>query len=458
MLSLWLGCGRRAPLPAGGEGAAAELVAFMDYFRAVHPEPHRFVSEEVLAEIVAREARALAAIEAPTELEIGRAFHAVLAPVADAHVKVGLQMYQDAEGLSLLPILPVSVDGDVWIDAAVGPAEASGRLLAIDGQPIEALVSALSGLVLADGTGEAPRLRALWWDFPRYYHLSHPMQARYTLTVEQQGEVRDLVVDGIGGDQMSALRSGRRSLRWGEPDAAVAVHPLPGGRLRLRLPAFGMADMDAYRQQVDAAFEEIDAAAPPGLVLDVRGNEGGFRPNAFAVLDHLLSEPYPQWARFGVRTTKLPDVSPATLTALLGDLGGLAERFPGRGRAAEGDPLLSWMKPSEAPYPGELFVFVDGRTGSAANTFVLALKRYRPDVVILGEELGGACDQHTGEFPVVYQAAQAPVAILHSLVRIEHVAVSGCQRGRGLLPDIAVTDSAETFLAGMDPYVAALPE
>lgn len=221
----------------------------------------------------------------------------------------------------------------------------------------------------------------------------------------------------------------------------------------LRLSTFGVADMDEYRERVDAAFDSLDADR---LVIDLRGNLGGLRPNAVAVLRHLLDAPYHQWIGLDARFNRLPRRYRKRLTYPFEDEGGLAGRFPHAPFRIDGDPYDPQLTTVDTPYQGEVVVLVDGQTSSAANTLVLALERFHPRLLTVGEEVGGECAQHIGEFAAVYQAEDSPVAILHSLVRVQHVVVEGCTFGHGLVPDKAVTYTAEDFLSGRDPYLSAL--
>jgi len=454
-----LGCASRQPPPPPGTGAAAaaDLVGFVDYLRAVHPEPHRFTTAEDLSALVAAQAGALAAQTAPTELEVGRAFHTVLAAVGDAHIKVGLSLYQGDAPLSLLPLFPRRIEGTYVADAATGLPDGA-TLLAIDHQPMAALEAELLRLVISEGLGSVPRARALEADFPRYFHLARGMADTYTVTARlSDGSEQDIVLDGLSRAEFSALRPERRSLRWGTAAPAPTLTDLGGGTALLRLPSFGSADMDGYQAQIDALFAALSPSVDT-LVVDVRGNIGGLRPNAFAVLDHVLGTPYPQWDGVDAKVNTFPSVSPARLSFPFVPEDNLTQRFPGRPpHTFAGDPLADAMAPT-GTFGGAVVVFADGLTNSAANTFVLALKQHRENVTVVGEELGGECAQHIGEFPLAYHTAGYPLVILHSVLRVRHVGVEGCVFGRGLAPDVPVVETLSDFYGSVDPYLRTLAE
>jgi len=439
-----------------GARAARELQRFVRYFEAVHPEPHRFVTAEQLhAELDVQVAR-LTQLPTPSPFEVGQAWHRVLARVGDSHVKVGLPLYGSDAPVSLLPVLPLTLDDTTFVDAASVDLPVGTQVVHIDGRPMDTIRADLTPLVIAEGTSPDVRQRTLASDIARYYHLAYGMADHYTVGLRlPDGRTEDRTLAGVDRAGMQRLRETRRSAATWGPTTRAGPWPtltaLDDHRAILRLPTFGVADMEAFRACTDEVLAGLSGVNT--LYIDVRGNVGGLRPNAFAVLDHLLAEPYPQWDGFDARITRIPRGYRRRVTFPMG--GTPADRLPAE--PIDGDPLLGWMEPHAAAFAGNVVVLVDGLTNSAANTFVLALVRYRPDVVVVGQELGGECGQHVGELPAVYQPPGGAVAVLHSLIRVDHVDVPGCVHGRGLMPHVPVTYTAADFLAGHDPWLAVAP-
>lgn len=436
-----------------GARAAQELRQFVDYLEAVHPEPHRFVTPEALHAEVDTQAAWLAGLDAPTPFEVGRAWHRVLAHVADSHVKVGLPLYGSDAPVSLLPVLPLTVHTTTFIDAASVELPLGTEVEHIDGRSMATIQEDLTPLVIAEGTTERVRQRALASDFARYYHLAYGMADTYVVGLRfPDGTTEDRPlpgVDRVGMQQLQRTRHSGPTRGPGTEDGAwPTVTRLDDHRALLSLPSFGAADMDTFRTRADAALADLEGIDT--LYIDVRGNIGGLRPNAFAVLDHLIDQPYPQWDGFDARVTRIPRRHRKRVTFPMG--GSPKERLPAR--PITGDPLLDWMSPRPTPFTGKVVVLVDGLTNSAANTFVLALVRYRPEVLVVGQELGGECGQHIGEFPAVYQPPSASVAVMHSLIRVDHIDVEGCTWGRGLRPHTPIDYTADDFLTGRAPWLS----
>jgi len=437
----------------------AELVAFV---QTAHPDPYRLVSREAFEDVSAAAIRRLDAVEGPDAFAIERAYRRVLALLGDFHTQVGLDLYQPGaqEPLSLLPVHVQWVGDRAVVDAATVELPEGAWLTHVNGHPVEQVRRQATELVLADGASLQARHHAIDDNLARYYHLLHGMEPSYTLSVRTPaGGQLQHEVPGATREAFGAMTRRRRSRQiLGDPAGPPwpRLHHLPDGTPVLRLASFGNPDQRAYHARVDALFEQI--GRPRALVLDVRGNPGGFRTHGLAVLEHLSPEPTPQWSAFSVRTRTVPARWRDQVRTPWGPVEGLAERFPetrGTGPArVVGEPLLPGMQPrADALVDTRLIVLADAGTNSAANELVLALKAARPDTLLVGQELGGACDVHVGEFPVVYRAPASGVTVLMSLIRIEHVPVPSCRPDRGLLPDHPVDWTTEALVAGRDPWL-----
>lgn len=437
---------------------ADDLVAFEALIRALHPAPFRYSSEEALTAAFAEERSRLSS--PTTELEVGRAFSRVGALLGDAHVAVALPMMQPGSttAVSLLPLYVREVEGKALVEASPLDLPSGTEVLSLDGRPWAEVEATLAGLVAADGLDPVAIHRHLEHDLPRYHALQDGMKASWLAEFRlPDGTVVSKTLDGTDREGLRALRASRRAAAWGgtpTPDQLPALDRRDGVAL-LRVPTFGVLDTAAFKAQVDALFAGIDPQEP--LVIDLRGNEGGLRPNSFAILDHLLAEPYAEWTGMRVARPKIPNKLRKGLQFPFGsDRERLVPAFrrdeTGAWRVS-GDPLPS--HPVAEPHQGPVTLLVDGRTGSAANGFVLVAKARRPDVVIVGEGLGGACDRHIGELPVVWTGPETGVIVMFSLIDIDHVAVAGCVPGRGLAPDVRVAPTVGEFVEGVDPWWGA---
>jgi hypothetical protein len=450
--------------PLSGRAAAAELRAVARLLADAHPA---LAAYEPQGAMMARAAALAAALHTQAEvhpLVYGRSLHALLAPIGDSHLAVALPLYADGGGeVSLLPVRVAPV-AEGWVVDAGPPSVPVGALvLAIDGLPQAALAEALASLVPADGADPAVRLHSAAVDIPRYYALYRgAMPASYAVTIDDGDGPREVVLNGADRAASQRLRAERRTASWsapaGPPPSAPTLGRSPAGVDLLAVPSLGQPDLAGWRAGVAAVLAGRAVDAP--LILDLRGNSGGLPPNGHALLDALApGGPHPEWAGIAGYLRATPRVRAGSLRWLAGrPEDRLAElpRAHGGGWAWPGDPSLAARPaPIRPTLAGPLVVLVDEGTNSAANGLALALKAARPDTLLVGRSLGGACDRHTGELPGLFVGAASGAAVLFSAVDVHHVHPPGCVPGRGLAPDVWVHPSQADVRAGTDPYLRA---
>lgn len=445
-----------APSPAD------ELRAFAAFLEEVHPEPFRFVQPEAFWRTVDGEARDLDAIAVPDQFDVGRAFQRVIATVGDFHLQLALPAYQPdyPEPLSLVPLAVVRIGDRVLVDGSSEDWPAGTELLQLNGEDATALWDELQAMVSVDGRRVEVQRTMLERDFAKYFHLHTGMATTYDLVVRRPDGTKDtLTLPGLSAATYRSMASERHTTK-AHPSSANPAQPTlerrEDGTAWLQLPSFGNPDADAFRQAVDTVFADLDDVER--LVVDVRGNPGGYRGHGIAVLSHLVDGMFPQWRSLSARVTRIPKGYEGVVEPLLGEEFSLRDSFPdakGKGPyLREDDPLLPVLIPREPYFGGTVVLFADGHTNSAANTVSLTLRRELPDLVFFGEEIGGDCDRHVGNFPVVYRT-RGGVTVVVSLMSVRQLAVTGCVPGRGLRPDIRVTRTLDDYLEGVDPYWSA---
>ncbi len=453
----------------GGVGAqsteARDLEDLVSLVTEVHPAASRYTTLERLKQVMEAEVGRLEAVEQPTDLDLALSIHRVLAMVGDAHFAVGLRSFQPGarSGAFLLPLLPKRIGDRVFVDASEPSFPPGTELLEVDGRSALQLVDELASIAFVDGDRPAARRARVERDFTLHFHIGHGVADEYAVRVRlPDGEERAVTLPAVGPAELGALQASRISKPlWGEPASQQPALPwvtrLDGGARLLRLPSFGVVDADLYRERVDALMDEADGTEP--LVIDLRGNDGGFRTNGIAVLERLIVGEYAQWSRIEVVTKQMLERFGERVTFPFGAQS--LESFPGERRdgryVSDGDPLSSMMRGAGPHHSGRIIVFVDDGTNSAAVEMVVALRAARPDVVIVGTETKGECGRHVGEIPILF-TGRSGVRVILSLAAITHVPARGCRLGRGVEPDVEVVYSVEDFLNGVDPYLRALRE
>jgi carboxyl-terminal processing protease len=236
-----------------------------------------------------------------------------------------------------------------------------------------------------------------------------------------------LIAGFINGEQTSPVRLGyldarnrlhtiniKRERLKGEMSPAIGNLPsmytefesrrLPGGVGYIRFNAF----VPLLMEKLCGALRSMKNA--PGIILDLRGNQGG-------------------------------------LMGMVGGLGGLLEERPmsiGSMQMRNGRIPL-FVFPQSAPYSGPLVILVDGSTQSAGEMFTGGLQEAGRALVV-GEKSAG------NTLPSAIK--KLPTGAIFQYGFANYETPSGKRlEGQGIMPDYTVTLSRKTLLRGRDPQL-----
>jgi hypothetical protein len=451
-----------AAFPA--EQAASELRELARVVRRLHPNPTRYEppgSLQARLEALQGELRLEGEVD---ELRLGRAAHELLSPLGDAHVAISIPPYSsDAPQVRLLPLQLYVTEDSAWVE--LGPTEIgfASSVLAIDGVPIARVLTDLASLVFVDGHRPDAVRYQLGREFPKFHALRYGFAPHHTITIQGPMGPQDITLTSLSRQELRDLRSSAIPIPWrpkhgAGPQKASLTHT-PKGVPVLHLPDFGMRPLDTWLDGLTQLLNSIDSDSP--LVLDLRGNEGGFRDAPHALLGLLYGgERFPEWTAVRARFRKNPHFS----RNISWPFGAPNERLAGLALRRNlgqwlylGDPLIeAWTPPMPTsmrdPQKGPTFLLTDAGTQSAANGLVLALKAKHPEVQIVGSSPGGACDVHFGDLPLSWQSPLGHLNLLMSVLEIHHVALPSCQPGQGQIVDLAPALSATNFGRRHDPW------
>ncbi|TAG04403.1 MAG: hypothetical protein EAZ43_04755 [Betaproteobacteria bacterium] len=446
-----------APLPVANR-AQQDLQGVASFLERYHP---MLADESLRAAFVSQRNAVIRGLDGKpdaAEWEVQRAMLQLIAPLNDFHVQVTGPVFQPSSGRSdYFPFAVRAIGGRLFTDGATAAVPHASEIATINGVTVSSILAALESTVSADSTASSVRRTIADAEFARRYHQNFGFASEYVI-----GFVSAIPTARVQGVAFANLPQERQTQpRWIRNLTPEARFPqaktLANGVAYLSLPTFGIADRDAYFVALDAARASVKDPVN-ALIIDLRGNTGGFRDFAFPILNALTLAPYAQYRGSGVRERQIDSIYANNVKPLLANLpidaalaGFPSTRSTGGLYWIDGDTLASQMKPSAPHFSGRIIVLADGLVASAATQMMAALVAVRPDTVIIGEETAGHCARHTGDVPMVYQSTNFAIALAISLARIDLASDSRrCSTTGGFKPDIAVTPTAEAVLANDD--------
>lgn len=337
------------------------------------------------------------------------------------------------------------------------------EVLTINGVAAKTVLDTLTPLVRADGSNDAKRrylLEAKGLEsietFDVYYPLVFPLKSpEFVLTLRApDGKETSAVLPAINLAARRAARISKQpAAKDGPKDWSLTY--------REDVAVLKMDDWVTYNTKwdwrgfLDNCFLELAAKRPKGLIVDLRGNEGGEDCGNEIVARLIEKDLSPENAERRVRFRKAPenlwpylntwDNSFRTLGEGAEDAGGGFYRL--KAGAADGRSI----KPKGPRFLGKVAVLIDAGNSSATFQFASLIKRQKLGVLI-GETTGG---NQRGINGGAYFFLQLPASQLEAELPLVGYFPKDERPDAGIDPDIAVAESAEDIAAGGDPVMEA---
>jgi hypothetical protein len=395
-----------------------------------------------------------------TTIEFYRALVPIFATIACGHTELLLPKQLERRITDSLPLLPVRVfvkgKRAFILREYVGDSSlVGGEIRSINGIAASEIVRRLSLVAHGDGhttTATARRLNE-GLTFNKLLYPAAAISAPFSVEIwGSESNSRSIV---LPGKTSTTLRDAQRSLHPEDtPDSNAATFRF---RDADSVPVLTIRSFDDWADAVhnqrmgpflDEVFATLERHHAQSLLLDLRENGGGDDEQAQRLVEHLLDKPFDYYS--DLRMSSLSSAIFASDSRIEDarfrrDRTGAYHRldYPGLGRQAPRQPVFA----------GRLIVLANGGSFSATSEAMSVLK-YNRRGTFVGEEGGGGFSGNTSGFG-------ASVVLPHSRIKIDiprlayYLAVSGSPPDRGVMPDVAISETVSDILAHRDPVLDA---
>ncbi len=219
--------------------------------------------------------------------------------------------------------------------------------------------------------------------------------------------------------------------------------------------SFGI-DIRRFKSNLVKIFKELKKKKIKHLIIDIRNNDGGFRPNSVHLYSFIAKKPFKQIVSEYSISLSVPEKEYAIRT-FLNEKQFLTDKFNNHpvydGWKLTFDDLEAIMVPDQNRFKGKVYVLTGGTTFSAASSFALNAKN-DDDTMIVGQETGGGYYFFSGQFPVYYELPNSKIIMVMSMVKVEnYIKDKTIQVGSGVPPDKYINLSVEDLIEGKDPLL-----
>ena len=196
----------------------------------------------------------------------------------------------------------------------------------------------------------------------------------------------------------------------------------------------------------DSAFAVLDDKGIKNLIIDLRGNRGGWTANGKYLFSHFIDQPTPYIKR--VYTKKYKDYSFAPLItedADYDDSMKMERNKEGFYEWTNNPNLIATPVPNR--YKGKVYILIDAFTRSAASVFCSLMKEHT-DATFIGEETS-ASQSGTNGMVTYIKLPYTDLPYHFSTARYDFN-ISKPKNHRGIIPDIEITPDLNSIMLNED--------
>lgn len=455
--------------PLAVAAALADLALLERTLETIHPGYVRFVPHEQHAARFAavRERIGGGTTDAALYLEVSRLLEAIRCDHTKAEYPERLWKWREANR-SHLPFTTKLLDGRIFLDACAGPGLARGdELIELDGLGAAALQAEILALISIDGRTDFARVAEaeasseyMGSGLDHFLPLLHGFRDRFTVTVRGdlgRGPARTVEAPALRHGDWAKLAAGAAP-QASEFADAVTVE-------RFEDPAVALLRVDTfvnYREPVDAVakfaalFRELNEEQIDHLIVDLRQNGGGSTDASHALLAHLIEAPLTVGLPPFVRCTRVPDdLRPHLTTWESGAFDPPAALFEPAADGLfrmKGEPSV--VAPARESFTGSRITLLSSRGNASGTTMLLAALQPLERVRVVGERTGGSVEGPTAGTLFFLTLPASGIKVRVPVLR-NVTGLVPSEPGMGVVPDREAVLTAEEWLAGDDPALAA---
>lgn len=334
------------------------------------------------------------------------------------------------------------------------------EIISINGRSAEDILHILTPTIPSDGYIETFNIRSLedysMTEEDSFFDLNYPIFVEDTDTFRieyidpaDRSKLRLATISGLDFKTYKSFFYSRNPLK-----APLEFKYLNKDVAYLRISSFLGWHRNRFKQDFDKLYDSVFTALNtkhmPNLILDLRNNEGGDGTGE-KLLTYLLTKPYTHFASAELKFAGYPPVvddldnrnedvffSDSMLTRTRGGMYALKKTYL---------PQLGEQQVNKNNYKGNLYVLINGGSGSMASIVACFLKGNGRGVFI-GEESGGTMEGITARFGATLVLPNTKIRVHFGLLKTDNAVPF--TKGRGVEPDYAVQPKIDELLNGTD--------
>jgi len=457
--------GHQQPIKYSPKQLQEDYSIFRKTLETTYPSLYRFTDSAIMTKYLDDNFKSLNQPE--SEIEFYKLIATICAKINDEHLipQPSKAYYHSLQNTRhYFPFSLKIIDRRFYVlktAQANAPIPAGSEILSINGRTVEEILNTLLPAIPSDGYIQTFNIRHLedysMTEEDNLFDLNYPIFIEDTATYriefinkDDKSAKKTTTVAGLDFKSYKNFFYSRNKL-----EAPLAFKYLKKDVAYLRISSFLQWHRDRFKQNFytlyDSIFRELKVRHTKNLILDLRNNEGGDGTGE-KLLTYLLTKPYKLYESAELKFAGYPAV-----------VDYLEDRkedvfFPDSLVDRTNNGLYAFKKaymplpggeqqPDSNHYKGNLYVLVNGASGSMASVVASFLKGNGRGVFV-GEETGGAMEGATAFYGATLVLPNSKIRIHLGLLKTTRAVAFA--KGRGVEPDYYVTPKIADILEGID--------
>ncbi|NGF75505.1 hypothetical protein G5B10_06405 [Fluviicola sp. SGL-29] len=434
------------------DAAKSDFRSLILTLREYHPALHEFVEEKTLegtADSILHTIR-----DSISELQLHQLVRIYLARIGCGHTVAipseASYAYFRAD-YAFIPFDIYYVEGKMYIKElhVDGMDELTGaELISIEQKPVTEIIQELKQIQPRDGWHESFIDYNIQDNFRTYYRFLYGHKPTYEVEYKQKGNTGKIILPAETTlPQKEEKRQLPDTTRWKLTKEFTHAELYQFKRdskwNMLRVKSFNTR---TFKKTYKAIFKEIDETGADHLVVDLRGNGGGYFPNGNYFLRYFMREKFSYHFYESDRKKSKDVLQPESKNALTKFLFTLIpDRKDKQGYRTNS---LTYKPIRKHAFNGSVFVLTNGGTFSMASSVASYLK-HKTEAQFIGTETGGGDEGSNGILMSWFVLPASQIRVMIPFFHVDH-AFPGVEKGRGVLPHVAIDYSIDDLLQQKD--------
>jgi hypothetical protein len=434
------------------DGLVNDFKILKTTIQEIHPDLYRYTSKAVLD----REFDSLLSTinTELTEVEFYEKIAPWVALIKNGHTAIRLSdSYYNQ--ITLLPLRLVEIDKRIYIKTNFSDkaSELVGfEIMRVNDISIEDILKRITPYVSLDGFNEDAKYKAaVEDDFAYYYSYVFGQSEYFELELRNPRDQKEIKkrIKGISNSEFNFKYSHDTPFPWTikKIDTLNAVLLRIGSFNNLARKAGKQISFKSFLNQT---FDEIKEQKVKNLIIDLRNNGGGELKNAILLYSYLTNNPFQFTKEIEIAT-----VSPPTYVQHTDYNKALKfDSFEPKNVIKRDNNFIlakhfsmEMSKPSDSNFSGNLYVIINGQTGSSAGCFTSYVRNEKRGKII-GEENRDNYTGFSAGVPVTLTLPNSKIEVYIPLRKFTYA--TGDDNGRGVTPDYPFKTSYADYFGGSD--------